>query len=98
LESTLDLPCLLDEESTIREWLADPRGKVVFEPLMRELAVKSRKAFSGSDSDEVALGVDIMDMFMDMPVASVLMFQQSEWTEPADEIVAGLLAQVHQVK
>src|SRR5512143_3572800 len=29
LESTLNLPCILDKESTIREWLADPRGKAV---------------------------------------------------------------------
>jgi beta-glucosidase len=26
LESTLSLPCILDRESTIREWMADPRG------------------------------------------------------------------------
>ena len=32
LESTLNLPCILDKESTIREWMADPRGKAVFGP------------------------------------------------------------------
>ena len=30
LKSTLNLPCILDKESTIREWMDDPRGKVIF--------------------------------------------------------------------
>lgn len=95
LQSTLHLPCLLDQESTIREWLTDRRGKNVFEPMYGQVIAKSRKAFSGSDQDEVALGMDVMDMFMDMPLASVLMFQQGEWTKPVDDIVSELLAQVH---
>ncbi len=33
LKSTLELPCLLNRESTTREWLDDPRGKPVFKPL-----------------------------------------------------------------
>ncbi|WP_345343748.1 glycoside hydrolase family 3 C-terminal domain-containing protein [Candidatus Villigracilis affinis] len=32
LQSTLSLPSILDKESTVREWLADPRGKAVIEP------------------------------------------------------------------
>ena len=36
LESTLDLPCLIDKESTIREWMADPRGAAVLGPAFRK--------------------------------------------------------------
>jgi hypothetical protein len=32
---------------------------------------------------------------MDMPVVSVLMFQQSAWPKPAEEIVDEMLKQVH---
>ena len=35
LESTLNLPCILDRESTIREWMADPRGQSRLRALLR---------------------------------------------------------------
>ena len=41
--------------------------------------------------------MNIMDMFMDMPLLSVLMFQQSALTMPAEDMVDGLLAQAHNI-
>jgi beta-glucosidase len=97
LESTLRLPCLLDKESTVREWMADPRGSAAFGPFYEQLTIQSRKTFGGDDDGENkdGLGMDIMDMFQDMPLASVLGFQQSAWPRPADDIVNEMLAQVH---
>jgi beta-glucosidase len=98
LESTLSLPCILDKESTIREWMADPRGKQVFGPFYDLIEAESRKRFGGGDErygNESAIGMDIMDMMNDMPLISVLMFQESSLPMPAEEIVAGYLAQVH---
>lgn len=98
LESTLSLPCILDKESTIREWMADPRGKVVFGSFYAQIEAQSRTMFGGGDErygDENAIGMDIMDMVNDMPLVSVLMFQQGALTMPADEMVDGLLMQVH---
>ncbi len=96
LESTLQLPCLLDTESTIREWLADPRGKVVLTPLLQKMEEASREFF-GEDSSE-GIGLDMMEMFTDMPLLSVLMFQQSALPVPPETMVAGLLQQVHNVE
>lgn len=98
LESTLSLPCVLDKESTIREWLADPRGKAVFGPFYAEIEAHSRKRFGGGDErygNDNAIGMDIMDMMNDMPLVSVLMFQQSELPMPAEDMLAGFLRQVH---
>jgi beta-glucosidase len=98
LESTLNLPCILDKESTIREWLADPRGQAVFGPFYAQIEARSRKLFGGGDErygNESAIGMDIMDMMNDMPLVSVLMFQQSELPMPAEEMLADFLKQVH---
>jgi beta-glucosidase len=95
LESTLSLPCLIDKESTIREWMADPRGRAVFEPFYAMMEAESRKMFGSGENNESAIGMDIMEMFSDMPLVSVLMFQQSALPMPAEDIVAGFLAQVH---
>ena len=101
LVSTLSLPCILDKESTVREWLADPRGRAVFGPLYPQVEEQSRKRFGGGDGrygNENAMGMDIMDMINDMPLVSVLLFQQSALTMPAEELVEGLLSQVHNME
>ncbi|NIM93089.1 MAG: glycosyl hydrolase [Anaerolineales bacterium] len=98
LESTLSLPCILDKESTIREWMDDPRGKVVFEPLYAQIEAMSREMFGDGDEGEgdmAIIGMDIMEGLKDMPVVSLLLWQQDALPMPADEIVDGLLSQVH---
>ncbi|MEW5869928.1 MAG: glycoside hydrolase family 3 C-terminal domain-containing protein [Chloroflexota bacterium] len=98
LASTLHLPCILDKESTIREWMADPRGRAVFGPFYAQIEAQSRAMFGGGDErygNESAIGMDIMDMMNDMPLVSVLMFQQSALPMHPEDIVADLLKQVH---
>lgn len=97
LESTLQLPCILDKESTIREWRADPRGNAVVTPLLEKMEAMSRQTFGGGEGSEF-IGMNIMDMFMDMPLVSVLLFQQNALTMPAEEMVDGLLLQAHNMK
>lgn len=96
LASTLDLPCLLDKESTIREWLADPRGQAVFGPMYAQMEAGARQMFGSAseNGNESAIGMDVMVMFADMPLVSVLMFQQKALPHHPEEIVAGLLEQV----
>ncbi len=98
LESTLSLPCILDKHSTIREWMDDPKGKIVFTSFFEDVMAKSRAAFGIGDEDPgngSSMGMDMMDMIGDMPLVSVLMFQQGALNKPAEEIVDGLLMQVH---
>jgi beta-glucosidase len=95
LESTLQLPCILDKESTIREWKADPRGSVVITPLLLKMEEMSRQTFGGGGEGSEFIGMDIMEMFADMPLVSVLLFQQGALTMPAEEMVDGLLMQAH---
>jgi len=99
LESTLSLPCLIDKESTIREWMADPRGKVVLGPFYTQIETQSRKMFGGGEryGNENAIGMDIMDMMNDMPLVSVLMFQQGALSMPAEEMLEGFLMQVYSI-
>jgi beta-glucosidase len=97
LESTLDLPCVLDMESTIREWVTDKRGNAVITPLIKNIVEMSRQSF-GDDQDKDGIGMDTMEMFYDMPLVSVLLFNQQFLTMPPEEMVEGLLRQVHAMK
>lgn len=93
LESTQDLPSILNAESTIKEWLEDKRGKAVFEPVLKQIVDSSRKAF-GLSENESFIGMDLMGFLMDMPLRSVLGFQEHMLPTSPDEIVDGLLKQV----
>ncbi len=94
LEATEALPCILDRESTPREWLDDPRGKRVIEPIFEQLAAQMATLFGSAESEGGALGMDPMNWVMDMPLRDLLQFRESALPAPADEIVDGLLGQV----
>ncbi|HSG17020.1 MAG TPA: glycoside hydrolase family 3 C-terminal domain-containing protein [Anaerolineae bacterium] len=93
LKSTLELPSLIDKESTIREWMADPYGMAVLGPLFEQFQAQSRELFSAEDDG--GIGMDVMNMMVEMPLVNVLRFLQSTLPMPADEIIDGLLMQVH---
>jgi beta-glucosidase len=93
VQSTADLPCLLDRESTIREWMTDPRGRVVFEPLYAQMEAGLRQLLIGEEGGESTIGMDFMGMMGDMPLVSVLMWQQDRLPAHPEDIVDGLLAQ-----
>lgn len=93
LQSTLELPCLINKESTIREWMADPRSRAVLGPIFEQIQAQNRELFGTDDNGDI--GMDVMDMIGDMPLVSVLMFQQDKLPMPADEMADGLLMQLH---
>jgi beta-glucosidase len=96
LHSTMDLPSLLDDESTVREWLADPRGKAVFEPVFRQITAQMGQAVRGDTKHEPsdAIGMDMVGFLIDMPLLSVLHFQEALLSVTPQEMVNDLLKQV----
>lgn len=96
LQSTLNLPSVLHRESTIRAWLDDPRGKKAFEPMYQQMAGQLNRIFGGGDDGgSETIGMDTTGFLLDMPLLSILNFQEEALTQPADDIVALLLEQVH---
>lgn len=95
LKSTQVLPCILDAESTIKEWLDDPRGRQVVAPVYAQIEAQSRRIIIGADeapADEIN---EVMMGLLDMPLISVMMWQQAAFAEHPEDIVSGLLKQVH---
>ena len=92
LISAVQLPCLLNIESTVNEWMSDPRGKTVLAPFFEKITAQNDAVLGFASGNG---GVNTLDMMADMPLLSVLMCQQDALTMPADEIVEGLLMQLH---
>jgi len=99
LESTLALPCILNKESTIRAWMIDPRGKALVDPFIAQIETAAQKMFGSGDNErygtDSAIGMDIMTMFSDMPLVSVLMFLKGALNKHPEDLMAELLEKVH---
>ncbi|MFN2136176.1 MAG: glycoside hydrolase family 3 C-terminal domain-containing protein [Candidatus Promineifilaceae bacterium] len=92
LQSTQELPSLINKESTLREWLADPRSAAVVQPLFEQFMSENDDIF-GSETNG-SLGMDLLAMMGEMPLSFILMFQQDKLPMSADQIIEGLLLQV----
>lgn len=95
LKSTLKLPCLLNRESTIRDWLEYAPAKPVFEPFYSQMKQQARAVFAEGDDGESSIGMDPTGFMTDMPLLSVLQFQANELPIPAEVIVDEMLRQVY---
>ena len=95
LQSTLQLPCILNRESTIKEWLAYSRGKPAIESQIKQLLSPMAAAFGGGVDGNDTIGMDTMTFLLDMPLLSILQFQESAFPRPVDELVDDLLEQAY---
>ncbi|MCS7058755.1 MAG: glycoside hydrolase family 3 C-terminal domain-containing protein [Meiothermus sp.] len=93
LEATRDWPSLLNEESTLREWLQDKRGRKVMEPFLEEMLPQIRAAF-GLEEGETFIGMDLMGFLLDMPLRSLLDFQSERLPTSPEVMVRDLLRRV----
>ena len=93
LQSTLQLPCVLNSESTTRDWLDDPRGLPIFEPVFAQLKAQMAAVFGGDDDSGETIGMDPLGFMMDMPLRGLLLFQQKSLPMPAEEMVEDMLRQ-----
>ena len=94
LQSTLELPSILTRESTLREWMADPHGKRVCEPLLQKILEPMKDAFGDGDESEGA-AMDAMGFFMEITPMDLLYFQANMLPTSPEDIVDDLLAQVY---
>ena len=95
LHSTLELPSILNRESTLREWTEDPRGMSVLAPLYQQINDQMRANFGGNDSEQI--GMDPMGFLMDTPLMGLLHFLGSSMPTSPEEMVDELLAKVYSI-
>lgn len=96
LQSTLKLPSLLNRESTLREWLEDPIGKRVFEPLFQKMTAQMRATFGAGEEEEGGIGMETMNFMMELSLRDIFYFQETNLSMSPEDLVDSLLAQVKQ--
>ncbi len=93
MTSTQVLPSILDLDSTVGEWTADPVGVQVLGPVLQKVVQQMRRE-TGGDSEW--MGMDLSGFVADLPLTSVLGFFGGQLPAPPEEIARDLLAQVHE--
>jgi beta-glucosidase len=91
LQSTLELPSLLNRDSTLREWLEDSHGNGVLAQLYPQLNDQMQAKFGGNGQ----IGMDTMGFFMDMPLNGLMHFLGISLPSSPEETVDELLVKVH---
>lgn len=89
LESTQELPCVITKESTIREWLADPRGAQVLQPLLQQVFAQV-----GEEGTEGINAEEAMRFAADMPLEPILDWFGGKLPSTSEQIITQLLAQL----
>ena len=87
----------LNEKSTVRDWLTDPRGKAALAPIYHQIVdgggrLKHRRNEQSGRQQEVDQSNRQIEM-LDMTLLHVLLFHEENLTVPAEDMVALLLAQ-----
>jgi beta-glucosidase len=94
LQSTLKLPSLLKRDSTLREWLDDPRGQAVLELMKHQITSQMQDILGRASSESVGLG--LTGFMMDMPFTDMLLSFGGDLPTSPENIVDELLAKVHE--
>jgi beta-glucosidase len=97
LHSTLQLPSLLNHESTLREWLDDARGQKVLAPMVEQMTTQMSAAM-GAGGEQAAMGMDMMGFLMDLPLLSIFHFQEQMLPISPEQQVMLFLKEVHESK
>jgi beta-glucosidase len=95
LHSTLELPSILDRESTLREWIEDPRGMSVLSSLHQQMDEQMQAKFGGNGGEQI--GMDPIGFMMDMPLTNLLHFLGGPLPTSPEEMVDELLAKVYSI-
>ncbi|MGA2503319.1 MAG: glycoside hydrolase family 3 C-terminal domain-containing protein [Anaerolineales bacterium] len=90
LESSQELPSLLNRESTVRAWIEDPRGKDVIAPLLQQMETQIQVNFGGGEADRM----EALGFMMEIPLLNALHFQENALPISPEDLVDGLLAQI----
>ncbi len=96
LQSTQELPSLLNRESTLRDWMEDSRGKHVLEPRFQQMAAQMQATFGGGQDGDNTIGMETMGFLMELPLRDIFYFQEATMPMSPEDLVDGLLAQVSQ--
>lgn len=84
------LPCILTSQSTIKEWMDDPRGKGAVEPILVDIVGK----MGAHATDDSVMGISMMQFFQDFPASRLFEFLEGMFPKSAEEMTQEIMSQI----
>ncbi|MAT43101.1 MAG: glycosyl hydrolase [Anaerolineaceae bacterium] len=94
LQSTVKLPSLLNRDSTLKDWLDDPRGREIITPLFQQFMAKVNPQ-SEENKETEEIDPDIMGYMLEIHLQDLLYFQEKNLPASPEAIITDLLTQIH---
>ncbi len=96
LQCTLDLPSILNRDSTLRDWVEDPRGRRAMEPFLHLFTAPTQAAIAAHSAAAAKGDTAMMGNFMlELPLREVLYFEGVKLPVSPEDMLERLLAQAH---
>jgi beta-glucosidase len=93
LQSTMNLPSILGRISTVRDWLADPKGYQILASYLKKLPLHVQEDFGGVKNG--VIGIDVDHFKLDTPLANRLHSYESDLPVSPEQLVDEMLAQIY---
>ncbi|MFX0171196.1 MAG: fibronectin type III-like domain-contianing protein [Candidatus Hodarchaeota archaeon] len=94
LESTQQLPSLLDMDSTIRDWLHDLKGKPIIDQIIAQRVNYVQMLNPDKEIDEKQVKEDFLKWAIDTPLLKIFKFAEKDLPMSAEDLVKHFLSQV----
>jgi beta-glucosidase len=92
LQSTVQLPSILNRQSPVRDWLEDPRGKQILASYLQKLPVKVRDGFGGARGDSIAM--DMSTFTLDAPLQNKFHEFENDLPTTPENLVGEMLSKL----
>jgi beta-glucosidase len=93
LHSTQKLGCILDQQSTVGDWMEDPRGRHILSSYLQKLPANVQNGFGGMKDN--AIGMDDSSFTMASPLTNKLHEFEDDLPTSPEELVHEMLAKAH---
>jgi len=94
LESTQELSSILNMDSTIRDWINDPKGKPIIDEIMTQRVNYIKSHNPDLEIDEEQMKEELLSSAIDLPLLRVFKFAENLLPMPAEDLVKLFLTRV----
>ncbi|UCG01350.1 MAG: glycoside hydrolase family 3 C-terminal domain-containing protein [Candidatus Heimdallarchaeota archaeon] len=94
LESTQNLPCKLNMDSTLRDWLDDPNGKFIIDEMIAQRINQVKMQNPDMEVDENQVKQELLMWAIDMPLLRMFKYVENQLPMSAEDLVKYFLTRV----
>ena len=94
LESTQQLSSILNMDSTVRDWINDPKGEPIIDEIIAQRVNYVKSQNPNLEIDEKQVKEELLSLAIDMPLVKVFKFAEKHLPMPAEDLVKLFLTRV----